>query len=485
MLPVKENLNFPKAKSFLSSLGLSAVEADHLPIGGRLQFFVENWQVVTNDPWVISAISGYHIPFTVIPHQGFLPSHKVSVEDGILIGKELGELIQKQAIHPVLEHDYNTGFVSNLFVIPKKGGGQRPVFNLRQLNQFIKYEHFKMEGIHMLRDLLKPNDFMAKIDLKDAYFTVPLWKGHQKFLRFLWKGTQWEFACLPFEIGSPPRVFTKILNPVIGLSRKQGISLIIYLDDFLLMASTEETLSYNVTLMFTLLEMLGFVVNYQKSQLNPTQSIEFLGFHIYSVTLNISFPLDKVKRIRKECQRVVENTDITIRELARLLGKLSASIQTVFPAPLHYRHIQGIKKCSLAFHGGYECQLCWTAEALEELKWWRDHLSAWIGRAILQSPPQLTIETDASIMGWGACCGKLQTRGLWSQSERLLHINCLELLAGRFALKSFLRNKRNIHVKLMMDNTTAVSYINKMGGPTSYTECKYGGPLCRRLERAV
>ena len=140
MLPVKENLNFPKVKSFLSSLDLSAVETDHLPIAGRLQFFVENWQVVTNDPWVISAISGYHIPFTVIPHQGFLPSHKVSVEDEILIDKELGELIQKQAIHPVSEHDYNTGFVSNLFVIPKKGGGQRPVFNLRQLNQFIKYD---------------------------------------------------------------------------------------------------------------------------------------------------------------------------------------------------------------------------------------------------------------------------------------------------------------------------------------------------------
>ena len=156
-----------------------------------------------------------------------------------MIDKELGELIQKQAIHLVSEHDYNMGFVSNLFVIPKKGGGQRPVFNLRQLNQFIKYEHFKMEGIHMLKDLLKPNDFMAKIDLNDAYFTVPIWKGHQKFLRFLWKGTQWEFACLPFGIASAPRVFTKILKPVIGLLRKQGIRLIIYLDDFLLMASTE------------------------------------------------------------------------------------------------------------------------------------------------------------------------------------------------------------------------------------------------------
>ena len=353
----KRELNLSKSKVvFEQFIGLSFIEADHLPMAGRLQFFVKNWQVVTNDPWVLSAISGYHIPFTIIPHQDFLPSHKVSVEDELLIDKELGEPIQKRAIHLVSKHDYNTGVVSNLFVIPKKGGGQRPVFKLRQLNQFIKYERFKMEGIHMLRDLLKPNDFMAKIDLKDAYFTVAIWEGHQKFLRFLWNGTQWEFACLQFGIATAPRVFTKILKPVIGLLRKQGIRLIIYLDDFLLMASTEETLLYHVPLTVTLLEMLGFVVNYQKSQLNPTQSIEFLGFHINSIMLIISLPLDNVKGIRKECQKLLENPYITITELARLLGKLSASIQAVFPAPLHYRHIQAVKKRSLAPHGAYESQ---------------------------------------------------------------------------------------------------------------------------------
>lgn len=135
----------------------------------------------------------------------------------------------------------------------------------------------------MLKDLLKPNDFMAQIDLKDAYFTVPIWKGHQKFLRFLWKGTQWEFACLPFGIASAPRVFTKILKPVIGLLRKQGIRLIIYLYDVLLMASTEETISYHVTFTISLLEMLGFVVNYQKSQLNPTQSYSSWGLRVPSM----------------------------------------------------------------------------------------------------------------------------------------------------------------------------------------------------------
>ena len=117
---------------------------------------------------------------------------------------------------------------------------QRPVVNLRPLNQFIPYEHFKMEGIHMLRDLLRKGGFMAKIDLKDAYFTVPVWRNNQKFLRFVWKETMYEFACLPFGLASAPRVFTKLMKPVVGLLRQLGIRLIIYLDDMLIMAQSRD-----------------------------------------------------------------------------------------------------------------------------------------------------------------------------------------------------------------------------------------------------
>ena len=82
------------------------------------------------------------------------------------------------------------------------------------------------------------------------------------------------------------------------------------------------------------------VINYTKSQLSPVQSIEFLSFLINSVTFQISLPKDKVKSIKRECSKVLANQSITVRELARLLGKLSASIQAVFPAPLHYRYLQ-------------------------------------------------------------------------------------------------------------------------------------------------
>ena len=59
-------------------------------------------------------------------------------------------------------------------IVPKKDGGMRPVINLKSLNEYVVPQHFKMEGIHTLKDLLRRSDWMTKIDLKDAYFTIPI-----------------------------------------------------------------------------------------------------------------------------------------------------------------------------------------------------------------------------------------------------------------------------------------------------------------------
>ena len=67
---------------------------------------------------------------------------------------------------PVLQ----PGFYSNLFLIPKKDGGQHLVINLKVLNRFVQKEHFKMEGIHTVKDLLRQGDWLAKVDLNDAFF---------------------------------------------------------------------------------------------------------------------------------------------------------------------------------------------------------------------------------------------------------------------------------------------------------------------------
>ena len=85
------------------------------------------------------------------------------------------------------------------------------------------------------------------------------------------------------------------------------------------------------------------------------------------------------------------------------------------------------------------------------------------GKGMMTREPNLTMETDASLMGWGAVYRGVRTGGLWSQLEGN-HINYLELLAAMFAVKSFAKDRKDNHVHLRMDNRTAVSYVNHMGG---------------------
>ena len=129
----------------------------------------------------------------------------MSTQESELINQKVETMLGKVTIHPV--HSKDSQFLSNLFLILEKDGENRPVINLKALNSFITYSQFKMEGLHLLKDLLRENDFMRKVDLKDPYFCVYLHRYHQKFLRYQWKGKIYEFLCLCFGLGPTPWIF--------------------------------------------------------------------------------------------------------------------------------------------------------------------------------------------------------------------------------------------------------------------------------------
>ena len=159
-----------------------------------------------------------------------------------LVDVEVDEMLRKGAIMKCSQ-DLGKGFISNLFLVGKKGGGYRPVINLKHLNFFIHYQHFKMEGLHHLKFMLRKGDYMCKLDLKDAYFSVPLHLSSRKLVRFRWSGKLYEFLCLCFGLGPAPRIFTKLLKVPMAILRRLGIRIIIYLDDMLLIGKTiEETI---------------------------------------------------------------------------------------------------------------------------------------------------------------------------------------------------------------------------------------------------
>ena len=99
--------------------------------------------------------------------------------------------------------------------------------------------------------------------------------------------------------------------------------------------------------------------------------------------------------------------------------------------------------------------------------WWSSQLHLWNGRDVHHKVPDMVIDTDASLTGWGAVSNSVCTGGLWPPEEKSLHINYLELLAGSFAVQSFTKDKANIYVHLRMDNSTARFYVSRIGGTRS------------------
>ena len=95
------------------------------------------------------------------------------------------------------------------------------MINSKNLDKFIPYEHFKMEGLNCLKFLLEQEDLLCKIDLKEAHFSVPINKNSQKFVRFQWSDSLYEFLCLCFGLGTAPIIFTKLLKVPIALLRRQ------------------------------------------------------------------------------------------------------------------------------------------------------------------------------------------------------------------------------------------------------------------------
>ena len=115
----------------------------------------------------------------------------------VLLKEAVQKLLEKGAVEPV-EDDRLPGFYSHLFLIPKRDGGSQPVIDLSYLYQYLQVKHFKMETPTSIMAAMRQNDWATLIDLKDAYFHIPVAKRSRKYLPCVVNGTVYQFQALPF-----------------------------------------------------------------------------------------------------------------------------------------------------------------------------------------------------------------------------------------------------------------------------------------------
>ena len=310
-----------------------------LPVGGRLQHFVREWEQITSDPFILNMVRGMSLDLTEFPRQTTLPHEiKMSQEETQAAETNIDQLLEKGAIKP---WNYTgTGYVSNIFLRPKPDGSFRMILNLKGFNKYIEYAHFKMESLNNILDLVLPNAYMCVLDLTDAYLTVAVGPYFVRFLVFRFNGKFYCYVCIPFGLSSAPRKFTKLLKPVISFLRRQGITCIIYIDDLWLMALTYSACLRSMFNAANLLSKVGFLLNKKKSHPVPSQEVVALGYIVNSVSMTVSLPQHKTEDVIHHCTELLHSHKPSIRYIARVLGKMIACFPVLPVGRAHYRFLE-------------------------------------------------------------------------------------------------------------------------------------------------
>ena len=162
---------------------------------------------------------------------------------------------------------------------------------------------------------------------------------------------------------------------------------------------------------------------------------------------------------------------LTARCLMSLIGLLGSTEKMVSERRLQMRPIQFHLKEHWRYPQSLDSLLPLTEMISAHLDWWQNPANVMKGADLHPKDHSIQLLTDASNEGWDAHLDQSSTKGLWSDQEKRLHINVLELKAVSLARRRFKDQCQEQTVLVAMDNSTMVAYINKQGGTHSAVMC--------------
>ena len=328
-----------------------------------------------------------------------------------------------------------------------------------------------METPESIRTSLIPGKWVSSIDLSDTYLHIPIHPNSRKYLRFCYKSQVFQFTSLPFRLATALQVFTMIVKEVKLMTLSRELRIHQYLDDWLIRSQSQEEAQVNTQAVVDLTQSLGWIINQEISELKPTQVFFVHGLRIpprFSPCKTHSremaqtsgfYPMTQVKTCFNCKMFDVSNW------VASLNGETGPG-----GTPSH-------EALSVSSQGALEI----SSVAGQPPSLDRSHCSP--PRLVAKSLKRdercrpssqdhsIQLFTDASNEGWGAHLDQNSTKGLWSDREKRLHINVLELKAVSLVLRDFKDPCQNQTVLVATDNSTVVAYINKLGGTHSAEMC--------------
>ena len=369
-----------------------------------------------HDPDRDFIIDGLTKGFQIIPSNSVLEKAELSNYKSAT-ASDVRDKVEKQIREEIRNGNYvvtqaKPTIVSALGAIPKPNTDKirlihdcsRPQHS--NVNSYATTHHFSYVTVEQAVSNIKPDAYLAKIDLKSAYRHVPIHPSN-----YCATGLVWQFQGdkhftylydnkLPFGAAKSPEIFHRLTQAVTRMMARRGFNTVLaYLDDFLIIGDSrrECELAYNE--LVNLLSELGFIINWEKV-IGPTQRLTFLGIEIDTVLRQLCLPESKLCELRELLRDALIRRSITKQELQSLVGKLNFAARVVFGGRTFLRRIIDVMNTLSRPHHRTRV----NKQLRADLSWWANFLSVFNGNTFfVDSEPVSSNEfsTDACPIGGG------------------------------------------------------------------------------------
>ena len=226
------------------------------------------------------------------------------------------------------------------------------------------------------------------------------------------------------------------------MAMRKGIRIHQYLDDWLVRASSHQICLRHTQDLVKICQKLGWLVNVEKSELEPKQVFNFVGYQFDLSAGRVRPTPDRWQSLQDKILEILSLPACPVQQFMSLIGLLTATEKQVHLGRLHTRPIQWHLKNNWRVPESLEKVIPIPRSLHPHLQWWLEEGNVLIAQPLHSIKHALQIFTDASKEVWGAHLNEHMARGTWSLPESKLHINHLELKAVYLALK---RVSRPLH----------------------------------------
>ena len=266
------------------------------------------------------------------------------------------------------------------------------------------------------------------------------------------------FTVLPFGLSTACYVFTKLTRPLVHWWRGRGFKVVMYID---IVMPQQQAASDACKIVQQSLEEAGFLLNKQKSHLDPEHKGTWLGFHIDLAKGTIAIPENKVAELIALLRSALRERALKAKAVASIVGKIISMGLGIGPvARLRTRYLYRL----IVQRKSWDDTLNLDNDAINEIQFWLNSIESFNGQSIWKSASAVRlVYADASSTGYGGYVlehGHHIAHGQWTLNEMVKSSTWRELTAVVRILRAVARKLANYRVRWFTDNQNLVRIIN-------------------------